>query len=344
MQNQTKPVEWEKVYIFISSTFNDMHAERDYLIKRVFPKLSEWCDKRKLHMVDVDLRWGVTEADATQNRNVVNVCLNRIDECRPFFICFLGQRYGWIPCREDISDETFEDYPKLEGAVNRGTSLTELEVIHSVISPFHSGKTIEEKGYYPSEFAYFYLREDSYLKCLPDEPSYLGRIYSDAKEADEQKRKKLQRKKDELIRKIEEGRWSCRFYDAQWSDNLITLEIEIPLKCSATLEENRKEWREDWFNRADVHVTGLDFEENPSEAEKAKEFNQKLTKGRLANFKCNGKEFGDVIYHDLIQAIEEHFPDHKEVDDPDELQKEIDQQEQFVFINSEGFIKRTDDF
>ena len=28
---------WENVYIFISSTFNDMHAERDYLIKRVFP-------------------------------------------------------------------------------------------------------------------------------------------------------------------------------------------------------------------------------------------------------------------------------------------------------------------
>lgn len=32
---------WENVYIFISSTFNDMHAERDYLVKRVFPELSE---------------------------------------------------------------------------------------------------------------------------------------------------------------------------------------------------------------------------------------------------------------------------------------------------------------
>lgn len=28
---------WENVSIFISSTFNDMHAERDYLLKRVFP-------------------------------------------------------------------------------------------------------------------------------------------------------------------------------------------------------------------------------------------------------------------------------------------------------------------
>jgi hypothetical protein len=27
-------IKWEKVHIFISSTFNDMHAERDYLVKR----------------------------------------------------------------------------------------------------------------------------------------------------------------------------------------------------------------------------------------------------------------------------------------------------------------------
>ena len=28
---------WEKVYIFISSTFNDMHAERDFLVKPSLP-------------------------------------------------------------------------------------------------------------------------------------------------------------------------------------------------------------------------------------------------------------------------------------------------------------------
>ena len=85
-------VKWEKVYVFISSTFNDMHAERDYLIKRVFPELQDWCEQRKLKLVDVDLRWGVTEEDATKNENVVQTCLKRIDDCRPFFLCFLGQR------------------------------------------------------------------------------------------------------------------------------------------------------------------------------------------------------------------------------------------------------------
>lgn len=57
MQNQTKPVKWEKVCIFVSSTFNDMHAERDYLIKVVFPELRKHCAKRKLHLISVDLRW-----------------------------------------------------------------------------------------------------------------------------------------------------------------------------------------------------------------------------------------------------------------------------------------------
>ena len=146
MENQSKPVKWEKVYIFVSSTFNDMHAERDYLVKRVFPKLSEWCERRKLHMVDIDLRWGVTEADATQNKNVVNVCLNRIDQCRPFFVCLLGQRYGTIAGPEIVSEDTMKNYPGLEDAINKGSSIPELEILHSVISPFHSQETIEKQA------------------------------------------------------------------------------------------------------------------------------------------------------------------------------------------------------
>jgi hypothetical protein len=58
---ESSAVPWEKVYLFISSTFNDMHAERDFLVKKVFPQLADWCERRKLRMVDIDLRWGVTE-------------------------------------------------------------------------------------------------------------------------------------------------------------------------------------------------------------------------------------------------------------------------------------------
>jgi Domain of unknown function (DUF4062) len=43
---------WKTVRVFISSTFRDMHAERDHLIKVVFPKLRQWCEKRRLHLVE----------------------------------------------------------------------------------------------------------------------------------------------------------------------------------------------------------------------------------------------------------------------------------------------------
>jgi hypothetical protein len=162
-------VQWEKVYVFISSTFNDMHAERDYLVKQVFPRLQEWCEQRKLRLVDIDLRWGVTEADATQNKRVVQVCLQRIDACRPFFLCFLGQRRGWVPARSDIPSETYAQYPELEKYVG-DASVTELEILHALVNPLHRGK-IEIEGkvteYQPAEHAFFFLRQPEYLDSLP---------------------------------------------------------------------------------------------------------------------------------------------------------------------------------
>ena len=48
---------WNTIRIFISSTFRDMHAERDHLVKVVFPELRERCAKGRLHLVDMDLHW-----------------------------------------------------------------------------------------------------------------------------------------------------------------------------------------------------------------------------------------------------------------------------------------------
>ena len=86
------------VRVFISSTFLDMQAERDHLVRFVFPKLREELLRRCMHLVEVDLRWGVTgEQDA------VTVCREVIDECRPRFVCILGGRYGWVPPGESRS-------------------------------------------------------------------------------------------------------------------------------------------------------------------------------------------------------------------------------------------------
>ena len=37
-----------------------MQAERDHLVRFVFPRLREELLKRRVHLVDVDLHWGVT--------------------------------------------------------------------------------------------------------------------------------------------------------------------------------------------------------------------------------------------------------------------------------------------
>ena len=60
MHIKVKPIQktLKTIRIFVSSIFRDMHAERDYLIKVVFPELRKHCAKRKLHLIYVDLRGG----------------------------------------------------------------------------------------------------------------------------------------------------------------------------------------------------------------------------------------------------------------------------------------------
>ncbi len=82
---------WQTVRIFISSTFRDMQTERNHLVRFVFPRLREELFKWRIHLVDVDLRWGVTD-----EQDALEVCREVIDEC-DLFLCVLGGRYGWIP-------------------------------------------------------------------------------------------------------------------------------------------------------------------------------------------------------------------------------------------------------
>jgi len=73
---------WKTVRVFISSTFRDMQAERDLLVRFVFPRLREELLLRRIHFVDVDLRWGVIN-----EQNALEVCRKIVDEC---------QRRRWI--------------------------------------------------------------------------------------------------------------------------------------------------------------------------------------------------------------------------------------------------------
>jgi hypothetical protein len=63
------------IRVFISSTFRDMHAERDYLVKFVFPQLRRLCEARGVTWGEVDLRWGVTDEEAAEGK-VLPICHN----------------------------------------------------------------------------------------------------------------------------------------------------------------------------------------------------------------------------------------------------------------------------
>jgi Domain of unknown function (DUF4062) len=69
------PGAWKTVRVFISSTFRDMHAERDHLVKVVFPALRERLEKYRIHLIDIDLRWGLTREQA-ENDQVLDLCPN----------------------------------------------------------------------------------------------------------------------------------------------------------------------------------------------------------------------------------------------------------------------------
>ena len=163
---------WKTVRFFISSTFRDMHAERDYLIKYVFPDLRQWCEKYRLHIVDIDLRWGVTREEAESGK-VIDICLNEIDGSRPFFLCILGNRYGWVPDEKDIPADTFIRYNRLTEERKKSFSITHMEIHHAVFEPLTSLDDLEEVPH-----SFFYFRDP---ESTPD-PSHLTEFTAAEKE------------------------------------------------------------------------------------------------------------------------------------------------------------------
>ena len=83
------------IRLFVSSTFQDMQGEREGLRRAVFPIVREACEQRGIAFFEIDLRWGVTRAEAESGR-VLAICLEEIDRCRPFLLGMIGGRYGWI--------------------------------------------------------------------------------------------------------------------------------------------------------------------------------------------------------------------------------------------------------
>jgi telomerase protein component 1 len=152
--NITQGGAWRECRVFISSTFLDMHAERDCLTRIVFPELKERLKKRKVNLIEVDLRWGITEEES-QTGKAMELCLSEVERCRPFFIGMLGERYGWAPKKYDVSDDPRFDWVR---AYPAGRSITELEM--------HLAALSNPAGAYGS---FFYLRDKQFIRDVPND-------------------------------------------------------------------------------------------------------------------------------------------------------------------------------
>ena len=155
------------IRIFVSSTFKDMKDEREELIKRVFPRLRKICEERGVTWGAVDLRWGITDEQFADGK-AVQMCLEQVGECGPFFIGILGERYGFIP--DSLPDELLAQEPWLKE--QSGKSVTELEIMRGALNDPGAAK-----------HAYFYFRDPAYLDSLqevsePDNPGKMASLKS----------------------------------------------------------------------------------------------------------------------------------------------------------------------
>lgn len=131
--------QWIIYPIFVSSTFRDMDQERDIIKFEVIHQLNTQYRKRFVQFQVIDLRVGInTENLATEDErenHVLDICFKKIDDSRPFFICLLGGRYGWIPSDRRwytiYENLDIKKRPLLEKSI--GSSVTELEILYGAI-------------------------------------------------------------------------------------------------------------------------------------------------------------------------------------------------------------------
>ena len=145
-------IENRKIRVFLSSTFEDMKDEREYLIKNIFPELRNEAHKRNVSLIEVDLRWGISEEDS-KNGKILDICFEEIDNSIPFFIGIIGNRYGWCPQEGDVNEGNCKHFNFISKYIHRKLSATEMEIQYGVLdrdepiyaSFFINKKLVDEK-------------------------------------------------------------------------------------------------------------------------------------------------------------------------------------------------------
>ncbi|XP_021569917.1 telomerase protein component 1 [Carlito syrichta] len=184
---------WRSIRLFISSTFRDMHGERDLLLRSVLPALQARAAPHRISLHGIDLRWGITEEETRRNRQL-EVCLGEVENSQ-LFVGILGSRYGYIPPSYNLPDHPHfhwtQEYPS-------GRSVTEMEVMQFLN---------RDQCLQPSAQALIYFRDSSFLGSVPD--AWKSDFVSESEEA----ARRISELKNYLSRK--KG-IICRRYPCEW--------------------------------------------------------------------------------------------------------------------------------
>ena len=184
--------------VFVSSTFRDMQFERDALNTRVVPRINQFLERYSETIHFGDLRWGVntTELESEESsKKVLKVCLDQIDDCKPYMIIFIGERYGWIP-----SADLLHGAALLKGmdvsAIKADTSVTELEIEYgALLNPDYEGRIL---FYFRNPFDMSAMSEKERADYISESPLH---------------REKVEALKEEIRRKYPDY---IRYYDVSY--------------------------------------------------------------------------------------------------------------------------------
>jgi telomerase protein component 1 len=301
--------------VFISSTFRDMHAERDYLSKVIFPEVRETLKHRGIYLVDVDLRWGITEEESEKGETL-KICLDEIHNSRPFFIGILGHRYGWVPDQAPatmINSE--EDRFKWENKLKSGEhSVTALEIYHGVLN------NTDQK---PRSF--FYFRDDAFISDIPTEKQ------ADVKDTDALQQQKLKELKKRIQSTYADLPENLNNYSPVYDGLRINW---LELKQSGAL------------NKKDMELLEEYAKDNLIDNEELKaisgELRDKIFEHAHPYLKLESLQaFGEQVKEDLLTSIYDEFAEDEQEEDPLNLETLL--HERFADDKTRNFVGRTEE-
>ena len=281
----------ENITIMIKGSVNDMFGEFSYFLTEIYPELSQLCRNHDIKIDYVDSFYSISKQDIENNRLIL-ANLNSIDMDRTFFICFRGQRLGWVPSENDVDKLTLEVYPELVNYI--GTiSISELSMLHA-LKPFDKMGSDKLIKLPPVKHALFYFRDPDYLEYL-DEYQKLFYTNSAMGENAEVPDMNIAKAKD-LIYDIKaefdsqsdsETQITIRHYDGIWDDDLSRYDV---------ITKYIKKYAE---------INGL------SSNELLSEFGGLFKEGAIGcfkEFKCEDESLKDIIIDDIMESLKMEFP------------------------------------